>query len=195
MHTTVEGKRQAERRTCLCHEEALPLEKQRAVQKQRPIAEARNVKFSKPPRAERNFLLTFFLLKKNMRAARAIVKTQIAGVTMCRHPHHAGKLGPPCMMCPERKKIRLGFHKCLGSKRLMLCPERDKTPLRLSQGSRSPWGPSHLADQILMWVETSPNRVFKHKARNSTNYFVGLAKLLFLQIKKVDFSGLPPLST
>ena len=56
-----------------------------------------------------------------MRAARAIVKTQIAGVTMCRHPHHASKLGPPCMMCPERKKIRLDFHKCLSSKRLMLC--------------------------------------------------------------------------
>ena len=118
-----------------------------------------------------------------MRAARAIVKTQIAGVTMCRHPHHASKLGPPCMMCPERKKIRLGFHKCLGSKRLMLCPERDKTPLRLSQGSRSPWGPSHLADQILMWVETTPNRVVKHKARNSTNYFVGLAKLPVVQNK------------
>ena len=82
MHTTVEGKRQAERRTCLCHEEALPLEKQPAVQKQRPIAEARNVKFSKPPRAERNFLLTFFSLKKSMRAARAIVKTHLIAINV-----------------------------------------------------------------------------------------------------------------
>ena len=30
------------------------------------------------------------------------------------------------MLCPERDKIRLGFHKCLGSKRPMLCPERHK---------------------------------------------------------------------
>ena len=46
-----------------------------------------------------------------------------------------------------------------------------------------------------MCVETSPNRVGKHKARNSTNYFVGLAKLPVVQNKKVDFSGLPLLRT
>ena len=87
-------RRQAERRTCLCHEEAaLPLEKQRALQKQRPIAEAKNVKNSKSPRAERNFVLTFFLLKKSMRAARAIVKTRIAG---CHH------VSPP----PPRQQAR-----------------------------------------------------------------------------------------
>ena len=34
---------------------------------------------------------------------------------------------PPCMMCPERDKIRLGIRKCLGSKRPMMCPARDKT--------------------------------------------------------------------
>ena len=55
------------------------------MQKQRPIAEAKNGKNSKPPRAERKILLTFFLLKESMRAARAIVKTQIAGVTISMH--------------------------------------------------------------------------------------------------------------
>ena len=52
-----------------------------------------------------------------------------------------------------------------------------------------------MADQILMRVETSPNRVGKHKARNSRNYFVGLAKLPVAQNKKVDFSRLPLLRT
>ena len=52
-----------------------------------------------------------------------------------------------------------------------------------------------MADQILMCVETSPDRVGKHKARNSTNYFGGLAKLPGVQNKKVDFSGLPLLRT
>ena len=33
------------------------------------------------------------------------------------------------MLRPERDKIRLGFHKCLGSRRPMLCPERDKIRL------------------------------------------------------------------
>ena len=30
------------------------------------------------------------------------------------------------MLCPERNKIRLSFHKCLGSRRPMLCPERNE---------------------------------------------------------------------
>ena len=33
------------------------------------------------------------------------------------------------MLCPERDKIRLGFHKCLGSRRPMLCPEREEIRL------------------------------------------------------------------
>ena len=52
------------------------------MQKQRPIAEAKNVKRWKSPRAERKFLLTFFLLKKSMRAARAIVKTHLIAVNV-----------------------------------------------------------------------------------------------------------------
>ena len=63
-------RRQAERRTCLCHEEALPLEKQRDMQKQRPIAEAKNGKNSKPPRAERIFFDILFIKKEYARCAR-----------------------------------------------------------------------------------------------------------------------------
>ena len=60
--------------------------------------------------------------------------------------------------------------------------------------SRSPGGASHLADQNLMCVESSLDRVGKNSPRNSSNYFVGLAKLPGVQNKKVDFSGLPLLS-
>ena len=44
------------------------------------------------------------------------------------------------MLCPERSKTRLGFHKCLGSRRPMLCPERDETLLGLQKclGSKKP---------------------------------------------------------
>ena len=44
------------------------------------------------------------------------------------------------MLCPERDKIRLGFHKCLGSRRTMLRPERNKIHLGLHKwlGSRRP---------------------------------------------------------
>ena len=44
------------------------------------------------------------------------------------------------MLRPERDEIRLGFHKCLGSKRPMLCPERDEIRLGVHKcrGSRRP---------------------------------------------------------
>ena len=44
------------------------------------------------------------------------------------------------MLCPERNNFRLGFHKCLGSKRPMLCPERHKIRLGFHNclGSRRP---------------------------------------------------------
>ena len=46
------------------------------------------------------------------------------------------------MLCPERDDIRLGFHKCLGSRRPMLCPERDEIRLGFhkSLGSKRPMG-------------------------------------------------------
>ena len=45
------------------------------------------------------------------------------------------------MLFPERNKNRLGFHKCLGSKRPMLFPERDKNRL----GVRKCLGPQRVA--------------------------------------------------
>ena len=81
------------------------------MQKQAPIAEAKNVKRWKSPRAERNFLLTFFLLKKSMRAARAVVKTHLIAVNVF-----------PFVVFIFLLSLSLYIYRLLALQYLLICP-------------------------------------------------------------------------
>ena len=52
------------------------------------------------------------------------------------------------MLRPERDKIRLGFRKCLGSRRPMLRPERDKIRLGVQKCLGSQEGPCCAQNEI-----------------------------------------------